>query len=161
MKILRDTGLRGSSQAAQGRPRQHLPLTSPRVEKATSANGTVAKATPRSSIVLLPLASRSTLRKLSESQTSDSSPSKAVAERTRRKTDWIGISDAEWIVVHGRMSNMRERLTHVTVGGQVDTIGKRMEDYLAQCKKAMLSGKREDLPKELITKLEEQARERQ
>ena len=36
-----------------------------------------------------------------------------------------------------------------------------MEEYVAQCQKAMLSGKREDFPKKLITKLDEQARERQ
>ena len=60
---------------------------SPRVTKAKSTIGTVAKEKPTpSSIVLLPLSTTSTLRKLSESQTTDVSPEPQCQNtRERRK----------------------------------------------------------------------------
>ena len=74
---------------------------SPRVAKTSSTKGKAAKVTPRpaSSIARLPLAATSTLRKLSESHMSDSSPGNAVSERTRKKTNANEITDEEWIVV--------------------------------------------------------------
>ena len=51
--------------------------------------------------------------------------------------------------------------SYVTAGGSKHAISERMEKYLVQCDKAISSGKREELPKELITKLDEQVRERQ
>ena len=56
-----------------------------------------------------------------------------------------------------RIENMQQRLIHVTVAGQRDSIGKRMEEYLAQCEKAMDRGRRDDFRNELITSLDEQA----
>ena len=89
----------------------------PKVVKASSAKCTPAKATAthRSSIVCLLLASGLTLRKLSASQSSESSPSKTVAERTRKKTKANEITDDAWIVVRRRVAEVKVRLTHVQV----------------------------------------------
>ena len=43
--------------------------------------------------------------------------------------------------------------------GNTEAIGERIEEYLVECKKAIGTGMREDLPKELIRKLDEQASE--
>ena len=77
-----------------------------KVAKANSGNDTLAKATPtpKSSIVPLPLASDSTLRQLSVSQSNDSSPSTRIAERTRNKTNANKITDDEWIVVRTKLA---------------------------------------------------------
>ena len=115
----------------------------PKVAKPSSAKGTLANATPTpmSSIVPLPLATGSTLRKLSVSQSSDSSPSKAVSERKRKKTNANEVTDAEWIEVKGRVANKRERLTHEKEQGQTNEIEEMMESSIVQCEKAMQTGK--------------------
>ena len=66
------------------------------------------------------------------------------------------------MVVKENLANMRERLTHVQVHGEKkNEIEEMMEEYVMQCETAMSTGKREDLPKRLIIKLDEQARDRQ
>ena len=70
---------------------------------------------PTTSTVPLPLPSGSELLEVSASQSSDSGASKAVSERTIRKTNANEITDAEWIEVNARLANMRERLTPVKV----------------------------------------------
>ena len=109
----------------------------------------------------LPLASGSVLRKLSASQSSDSSPSMAVEERPRKNTNANEITDEESTEVRGRLANMRERLRHVQVKGARNEIEEMMESYVMQCEKANESRKSEELPKILLTELDEQKRERQ
>ena len=125
------------------------------------AKGTVAKATPppTSSNLPIPLASGSALRKLNASQSSDSSPSKAVSERKRKKTNACEISYEESTEVKGRVVNVGGQLMHVPVSGMRNTIKKMMIEYGVQCQNAMKTGKREDLSKILQTKLNEQKRE--
>ena len=78
-----------------------------RVAKAKPTIGTVAKDKPTpSSIVPLPLSTTSALRKLIESQTSDSSPGTSVSERTRKKTNTSEILEEDWIVVKEKLANM-------------------------------------------------------
>ena len=82
----------------------------------------------------IPLASSSALRKLSESQTSDSSPAKAVSERTRKKTNANEITDVEWIVVNTRLAEGKDRLTNLHVKGEKKSeIEEMMEEYVARC----------------------------
>ena len=107
----------------------------PRVAKASSPTGTAAKGThtPASSRAPLALAATSTLRKLSELQTSDCTPGKAVSDRTRKKTNANEITDEEWIVVRERLANVKESLTHVTVQRTMRTEAQEMmETYVAQ-----------------------------
>ena len=57
---------------------------------------------------------------------------------------------------------MRDRITHVHVKGEPKVeMEEMMEEYIAKCHKAMQTGKREDLPKYLQTKLNEQKRGRE
>ena len=104
----------------------------------------------------LSMALGSTLPKPSASQSSDSSPRKAVADRTRKKTNATEIIDEEWTQVKGRMEHMRERLIHVNVQGQRNEIEEKMESYVMLCEKAIESGKPEDLPKIFGTKFDEE-----
>ena len=64
-------------------------------------------------------------------------------------------------MVKARMAKLRARLVNVTAVGNKDSISEMIKEYLVQCDNAISSGKREDLPKELITKLNEEPRERQ
>ena len=109
----------------------------------------------------LPLASHSKLGQLSESQSRDSSPRNAVSERTRRKTNANENTDEERIEVKARLANMRERLTHVKVPRQKIELVEMMLECVVQSKKVIRNVKREDLPKQLITNLDEQKRVRQ
>ena len=118
--------------------------------------------TPMSIIVHLPLASGSALKKLRASQSSERSPKKAVSERTRKKTNANEITDDEWIVVTERLTKLREQLTHVQVKDEKkNEIQEMMEGYVMHCETAMQTGKGEDQPKDLQTKLDEENRERQ
>ena len=56
---------------------------------------------------------------------------------------------------------MRGRWKQVTMQGETKEIEEMMESYLMQCENATKTGKGEDLPKILETKLDEQKRERQ
>ena len=85
-----------------------------------------------------------------------------MSERTRKKTNANGIRDDEWIVVKRKLAEVKERLTQVQVKGEKKSkIEDMMEELVVQCENAMKIGKREDLPKRLITKLKEQKRERE
>ena len=84
-----------------------------------------------------------------------------MGERTRRKRNAIEISDNEWIVVKEKLENLRGRLTPMAVKGEKNKIEEMMEEYVMQFEKTMSRGRREELPKGLITKLNEQAGDRQ
>ena len=136
----------------------------PRVAKTSSPKGTAAKGTPTSarSLVPLPLATKTTVRKRSESETRDSSPGIAGSERTRKKTNANELTDDQWIVDTKKLAEVRDRLTHVQVNGEPKSqIEEMMEDYIAHCAKAIQTGKRDDLPKYLQMKLNDQKRERE
>ena len=64
-------------------------------------------------------------------------------------------------MVKERLANIGEQLSHVQVQGTKNQIEEMVTEYVVQCEKAISSGKREDLPKILITKLNEQKRVRQ
>ena len=90
----------------------------------------------------LPFAPGSTLRKLSVSESSYSSASKTVAERTRKKTNDNEITEQECILVRERIANVRESLTPVVGKGMRRSEAQEMtESYVAQCEKAMETGK--------------------
>ena len=112
----------------------------PRVAKTGSTIALAAKVIPTSasSIVPLPLATTSKLRELSESHVSDSSPGKAVSERTRKKTNAKEITDDEGRVVRTKVGEVRDRLTHVHVEAEPKgDIEGMLDDYIAECEKAI------------------------
>ena len=112
----------------------------PRVAKPSSTTLAAAKstATPANSIAPLALVATSRLRKLSASHTSDSSPGKAVLERTRKKTNANEIRDDEWNLVTEKLATVRDLLTHVHVKSEPKSeMEGMMEEYIAQCEKAM------------------------
>ena len=93
------------------------------------------KPTP-SSITPLPLSSTSTLRKLSEPQTSDASPGNSVSERTRKKTNASEILEEDWIVVKEKMANLTTSLARVSSPGAAKSeTQEMMEEYEMQCEK--------------------------
>ena len=105
-----------------------------RVVNAKSILGTVAKVKPTpNSIAPLPLSNTSTLRKLSESQTSDASPGSSVSERTRKKTNSSETFEEEWIVVKEKMANMKASLLHVKAPRAARSDKQEMmEEYVVQ-----------------------------
>ena len=59
-----------------------------------------------------------------------------------------------------KLAEVIVRLTHVHVKGEPKSkIEEMLEDYVMQCDKAMQTGKRDDLPKYLQTKLNAQKRQ--
>ena len=110
--------------------------------KASLAMGTLAKATPTCPIMPLTLATGSTLRKPSASQSSDSSPGKAVGDGTRKKTNANALTCEESIEVKGSLAKMRELVTRVQVkGGKKSEIGQMIDSSVMQCEKATEHGK--------------------
>ena len=82
----------------------------------------------------LPLGSCSTLRKPSASQSSDISPSKTVAVRTRKITHAKAVTDEESIEIKGSLAKMRELVTHVQVKGAKKSENEEiMERCVMQC----------------------------
>ena len=78
----------------------------------------------------------STPRKATASQSSDISPSKAVAERTRKKTMATEITGEESTEVKGRLSNMPKPLKHVQLKEETkNEIEETMESYVVKCEK--------------------------
>ena len=119
------------------------------------------KPTP-SSFAPIHLSTTSTLRKLSESQTSDGLPGNSVSERTRKITNTSQIVEEDWIVGKEKMTNMKAWLMRETApGAKKRAMQEMMEEYVIQCEKAIKTGKKADLPKMLQTKLEELHRARE
>lgn len=58
----------------------------------------------------------------------------------------------------GKIGNMREVLTLVTVARQIDINGKQMEKYLEQCEQAVNNVHRDDLPNVLLSNKNVQSR---
>ena len=65
------------------------------------------------------------------------------------------------MLVKARLENRRERFRPVKVKGKKTKIEELMEEYVMQCENSISSVLGEDLPKEMITKLDEQKRNRQ
>ena len=85
-----------------------------------------------------------------------------MSEGTRKKTNANEITDDEWTVVRRKLAEVKDRLTHVHVEGvPKGEIEEILEDYVMQCEKALKTGKREDLPKRVITNLNAQKRDKE
>ena len=94
------------------------------------------------------------LGKLSEPQTSDASPGNSVSERTRKKTNASEIFEEDWIVVTEKIAIMKASLGRVTAPGVAKSeTQEMMEEYVMQYEKVIKTGKMNDLPKRLQTKL--------